>query len=250
VFYLHGLGAYTGAHAGEFARALCRLGPYQVFAPDLPGFGRSAAVEAADYTPRRLVDRLVHEVLRGVAAPVHVVGHSYGADLGCYLAARRPDLVRTLSLLDGGHRNWAPVDAGTALADARRFDSDHHFDSADAFLAAIRRRRRRWTPFLERVSRLAMVRLDGRYAARQRPETFAAIRVGGGADPVERTWGRLDGPRVLLALPGADLSAGDAIRAAVPRLTVVAVANCSHFMIEDAGPRLAPLLARWWATCA
>lgn len=63
---------------------------------DLPGFGTTPAPEtpwgSADYAD------CVTEVVGEMAAPVVVLGHSFGGRVAVQLAARRPDLVRALVL--------------------------------------------------------------------------------------------------------------------------------------------------------
>jgi len=92
--YLHGLGG--SAHnwtdlAGLLAH---RLHGYAV---DLPGFGRSdpaARYSLAAYG--RWVARFVEQDGRG---PVHLVGNSLGGVICVLVAAARPDLVRTVTLI-------------------------------------------------------------------------------------------------------------------------------------------------------
>ena len=72
------------------------LGPApHVIAPDLPGHGRTehdkarGVVEQAAAGPAVLLD-----------GPAHVVGHSFRAVAGMYLALHRPDLVASLTLYE------------------------------------------------------------------------------------------------------------------------------------------------------
>ncbi len=82
------------------ADKLAQLGP--VLVPDQRGFGLSEHVgrggnyHFSDYVLD--MDTMLTELGLG---NVHLVGHSMGATVACYLAAARPDLVRTLSLVDG-----------------------------------------------------------------------------------------------------------------------------------------------------
>jgi pimeloyl-ACP methyl ester carboxylesterase len=68
-------------------------------APDLPGFGFSPPPADGDYS----VDARVRAVAALIDAqgnwPVHLVGNSLGGAVATRLAARRPDLVRTLTLI-------------------------------------------------------------------------------------------------------------------------------------------------------
>lgn len=91
--YVHGHGG-SSTNWADLADLLSRN--LDGLAVDLPGFGRSEP--AADYgvpgTARALAG-----VVETVGAPVHLIGNSYGGTVALHLAARRPDLVRTLTLI-------------------------------------------------------------------------------------------------------------------------------------------------------
>ncbi|MGH8734631.1 MAG: alpha/beta fold hydrolase, partial [Burkholderiales bacterium] len=89
----------SGSSGAQWRSLAEKLGTrYRVVAPDLIGYGKSApwsgqgefslAQEAA--------------ALRGVLAgePVHLVGHSYGGGLALHIARTRPELLRTLTLIE------------------------------------------------------------------------------------------------------------------------------------------------------
>jgi pimeloyl-ACP methyl ester carboxylesterase len=69
-------------------------------APDLPGFGSSDPTSPADYTIAGQV-RVVVAVIEAVfdGAPVHLFGNSMGGAIALQVAARHPELVRTLCLV-------------------------------------------------------------------------------------------------------------------------------------------------------
>jgi pimeloyl-ACP methyl ester carboxylesterase len=94
--YLHGLG---GAST-NFTDLAALLSPWLAGeAIDLPGFGRSGPPPDRDYSIEahaRLVIRYLEQSGRG---PVHLVGNSMGGAISIRVAARRPDLVRTLTLV-------------------------------------------------------------------------------------------------------------------------------------------------------
>ena len=69
-------------------------------APDLPGFGWSPPPPDGDYSVRahaRAVTALLESV--GAGRPVHLLGNSLGGTVALVVAATRPDLVRTLTLV-------------------------------------------------------------------------------------------------------------------------------------------------------
>ncbi|MQY16705.1 Pimeloyl-[acyl-carrier protein] methyl ester esterase [Streptomyces sp. RB5] len=94
--YVHGLGGSAlnwTALAGELA------GRVDGEAIDLPGFGHSPPPDDGDYSitgHSRAVIRYLDAARRG---PVHLFGNSMGGAVVTRVAALRPDLVRTLTLV-------------------------------------------------------------------------------------------------------------------------------------------------------
>src|SRR5436309_3505118 len=92
VLLLHGLGG-AARNWERIARELTAR--HRVVAPDLPGHGGSEPL-AGGAGLEAFVECL-DALLSGLrAAPALVAGHSFGAQLGLALAARRPELVRGL----------------------------------------------------------------------------------------------------------------------------------------------------------
>ncbi len=102
------------AHGGAWTGLAERLSGVTVAAPDLPGHGASADWDGTgdyhDLTTRiavALAERL------GQGGPVDVIGHSFGGSVALRLALERPDLVRSLTLVEpvvfaaaGGAPEW------------------------------------------------------------------------------------------------------------------------------------------------
>jgi lipase len=124
---LHGVTSW----GGRFRRlAEERLGAFHVFAPDLRGHGLS------DWEPpwnlRTHTDDLVETLDALHIDAVDVVGHSFGGRLGLELAARRPERVRRLVLLDPAV--WVPPPV--ALERAELVREDESYASRDAAVLA------------------------------------------------------------------------------------------------------------------
>jgi pimeloyl-ACP methyl ester carboxylesterase len=94
--YLHGLGG-SATNWTDLAGLLA--GHAHGLIPDLPGFGRSEPPAGYDYSmPAHagMVARFVEGLDRG---PVHLFGNSFGGAIALVLAAQRPELVRSLTLI-------------------------------------------------------------------------------------------------------------------------------------------------------
>ena len=97
--FLHGWGLTPRSYAGGLAR-LTSAG-LRVLAPSLPGFG------ASDPLPLLHADLGAHAArvaaaleAAGLDRPAFVVGHSFGGGVALQLATDRPDLVRSLTLVN------------------------------------------------------------------------------------------------------------------------------------------------------
>ncbi|TYP89925.1 alpha/beta fold hydrolase [Blastococcus xanthinilyticus] len=101
--YVHGLG---GASTNWTDLAALLAVRFDGWAVDLPGFGRSAPPARGGYSirshVRAVVDVLAHvadQPGEGAGRPVHLVGNSLGGLVSLLVAAQRPDLVATLTLV-------------------------------------------------------------------------------------------------------------------------------------------------------
>ncbi|WP_404819463.1 alpha/beta fold hydrolase [Streptomyces marincola] len=78
---------------------------------DLPGFGASPPPDNGDYSVyghARAVIRFLDSPARSGAGPVHLFGNSLGGAVATRVAALRPDLVRSLSLVSPALPELAP----------------------------------------------------------------------------------------------------------------------------------------------
>jgi pimeloyl-ACP methyl ester carboxylesterase len=101
--YVHGLG---GASTNWTDLAGLLAVRFEGWSVDLPGFGRSRPPLRGRYSVRghveAVVDVLEHIVERpgpGAGEPVHLLGNSLGGLVTLLVAARRPDLVASLTLV-------------------------------------------------------------------------------------------------------------------------------------------------------
>lgn len=94
--YLHGLGGSASNFtdlAGLVANRMAGM------ALDLPGFGRSPPPPGFDYAPDSHAEVVAAFLTGRRSGPVHLVGNSMGGAVALLVAARYPQLVRTLTLL-------------------------------------------------------------------------------------------------------------------------------------------------------
>jgi len=99
VVLLHGF----GAEKDNWDRFAKYLQPgYQVFIPDLPGFGESTKTPAARYDMESQVKRLDRFAEALNLTTFHLVGNSMGGMIACEYAAQYPRKVLTVGLLAPG----------------------------------------------------------------------------------------------------------------------------------------------------
>ena len=148
VLYWHGVfiaprGSMTINEAGPW---LAEHG-LRVLALDAPGFGKSPALEPAAYHPQALA-AIVPQLLDAVGVErAPFVGFSWGGDIGCHVAARHPERVSGLAILDAGYSDVEGDESRDELV--HRFEADQAafaFESWDAYFAWVRGRVRNWRP--------------------------------------------------------------------------------------------------------
>ena len=113
--YVHGLGG-SAQNWTDFAWLLsARLDGQAI---DLPGFGQSDPAADGRYTPEAFAGTVIRWIEFTGRGPVHLFGNSLGGAVAVRVAGRRPDLIRTLTLVSPAmpvlrprhsHRQMVPV---------------------------------------------------------------------------------------------------------------------------------------------
>ncbi len=97
ILFIHGFG---DSKDGCYPLAMALTRHYNMMAFDLPGFGASFQDEHLPYTFESYGQWMI-EFLDAVATgPVHVIGNSLGGAMAMKVAELRPDLVKSLTLID------------------------------------------------------------------------------------------------------------------------------------------------------
>lgn len=105
---------YTGSKENWY-RLSAHLGRrYRLVAPDLPGWGGSQRDAGADYGFSAQAAN-VADFIRHIGAPVVLVGHSMGGGIAALVAARFPELVERVALLDAAGVEFAENAFGRAV---------------------------------------------------------------------------------------------------------------------------------------
>lgn len=102
--YVHGLGGSATNWTDLAAQLAGNAGGYAV---DLPGFGRTEPAVGYPFTLDAQADA-VRRLIEHVGAPVHLLGNSMGGSTSMIVAARHPELVRTLTLISPGVPDLRP----------------------------------------------------------------------------------------------------------------------------------------------
>lgn len=255
----HALGVLrTGRAMEEAAPVLAeRLGA-SVFAFDAPGFGRSQPpLPAAGYRPSALAS--LAETAIGVLGidTALWLGQSWGATVGCHLAARSPERVSALVLLDAGYQETTSPPGGldAVIASARADWETFRFDSWESLETASSAGARRWNDQTAMAVRDAVISTPDGLRPIAQPEVLAASAWGVACEPPRLVWADLSrsGVPVLLLAAGEPVDDQDRarqiadFRAAVPGAAVNIVDGAGHDVLGDAGPALVDTLADWFA---
>ena len=79
---------------------------YHVIAPDLRGHGDSEWVKGAPYQQLDYVYDIAQLVLQENLSPVNIIGHSLGGSIACLFAGIYPELVKSLTSIEGVGAAW------------------------------------------------------------------------------------------------------------------------------------------------
>jgi pimeloyl-ACP methyl ester carboxylesterase len=94
------LGHSSTGSSGQWRELIKRMSSrYRLVAPDHIGYGRTAAYSGG-IPLMELEIAVVEMLMRSIAQPVHLVGHSFGGSVFARAAVRMPEQVRSLTLVE------------------------------------------------------------------------------------------------------------------------------------------------------
>ena len=213
VLYWHGVGltSRAGASFEETAPQLSHDHGLRALALDAPGFGRSPALGPSRYHPHSLAD-LVPPLLDALELEqVAFLGYSWGGDVGCHVAARHPDRLTALVVLDAGY--WDPP-----------FDPSLPYEH-----------------YLER-SRARAARPD---RGAVDPAGGAALEHGTAQALPSTTWAKISVPVLLVADAEAAEDDLARFRAGVPQADVIRPREPGHNVLLAGGPEAVRAVGDW-----
>ncbi|HLJ08120.1 MAG TPA: alpha/beta hydrolase, partial [Acidimicrobiia bacterium] len=206
---------------------------------DLRGHGRSEQTPAGYTLDDSVEDLLAVVDALGVGAPVHLVGHSYGASVALRAGLRHPERLAGLTLIephcadtgDGGSWVEDVADALTAIAlcsETLALPADEEVSPS-----TVRKLRALKTTnaFLNATTMIEDVAASPRFTGKE----LAGLEV-----PTMAVYGEQTDLASSLAM----------IRASMPQCRLEVFPGVGHSVLRDATPKVLALLIDWLAECS
>jgi pimeloyl-ACP methyl ester carboxylesterase len=253
---LHALGPVsTGALYNCAVRPLADAG-YHVVAPDLPGYGLTAALPAEEYDVGRLADRMwaLLDALGGTR--ITLVGHSWGGAIAMRMQMEAGPQVGALVLVDSGHVDYADVDkeaAELSLDDWVQRARDRRLVVPDRAALAAALEVAVDDSLMDDLL-LGMVEDNGRLVQRSTPEAQGAALYHLGRARQTAAWPALQEEQIptllLLATePTATLEqnqkAAHAFEAVIHQAEVQLLEGTTHSLVTDIRIAFGQVVAEW-----
>jgi pimeloyl-ACP methyl ester carboxylesterase len=213
--YVHGLGAASAPYHAHIAAAPALAGRRSLFV-DLPGFGISDRPADFGYTLDEHAAALGTALERARVAGADLVAHSMGGAIAILLAARRPDLVGRLVLVEA---NLDPYPPGFTGSSGILAYSEEEFTRGPGFAETLRRVGPTWRSTMRCSDPLALYRSAASLARGTTPTTRELLL----GLPIPRTY--LQGAR------SGPLAGHDELTAA--GVDVVTVPGAGHCVMFD-----------------
>ncbi len=232
VVMVHG---FTGSKENWYPLAATLRGRYTMLIPDLPGWGESERQADADYGFVAQCER-VAEFIRAQSPgkPVVLLGHSMGGGIAALVAARHPELVSRVGLLDAAGVRFNDNQFGLDVLAGKNPFGVSDAQSLRRYIDIVfhREAAKPWIPWPASRGMIAKRKQDAGFeqAVLERigrgPERFApgeaATRI---RQPALLLWGRQDAV--------IDPSALDLYAALIPQARTLLVDDAGHMALME-----------------
>ncbi|MGH3080530.1 MAG: alpha/beta fold hydrolase [Gaiellaceae bacterium] len=259
--FWHALGAVqSGAYLTELAPTLAE-GGFRLIAPDAPGFGQSPPLPPERYELDSLVELLAGALDECGIERAILMGHSWGGSIALAFAARAPERVEGLVLVDSGQMDYhdSPnfphgksledmiADAAAPEATVRVRKEEFETEAQDGL-------RRPVTPELLEALKAGLREEDGELIGITSPEVRGAVLHGITKMRVTELWPAVAEAAIpillLLATEPEETREQNERWAPVfaerfPDADVRFIKDAGHDLIADAGPEVARLVRDW-----
>jgi abhydrolase domain-containing protein 6 len=225
---LHG---YTGSKENWLPLMPQLNARWRVVAPDLPGWGESTRIAGADYGYAAEAALIAAWLPTLGDGPVVLAGHSMGGGIAAVLAARAPQRVSRLVLMDAGGAPFRENDFGRAVLRGENPFAVSDRASLDRYLHTVFDAPP-WVPWPADRALIARRIADAAF------ETAVLDRIGRGPDafqPVREAAG-VRAPTLLLWCAAdrvIDVSAAEPYRAAIAGSVLVLLQGCNHMPMME-----------------
>lgn len=231
IVMLHG---YTGGKENWYRLAVALGRRYRLIAPDLPGWGESTRDAQADYGYAAEAARVAAFLRYPGGAPVVLLGHSMGGGVAAVVAARYPDLVARVGLLNASGVEFADNAFGRDVLDGGNPFGVQDAASLESYLSILfhQHRARPWIPWPAAHALIAHRKREGDF------EQSVLDRIGRGDErflpgeaaarirqPTLLVWGAQD--RVI------DPSAMDLFAARIPQARKLMLPDSGHMTLME-----------------
>ncbi len=234
IVMLHG---YTGSKENWYRMARALRGRYRIVIPDLPGWGHSERRDGADYgylaqSARVAAFLRTPEVAGG--RQVVLLGHSMGGGIAALTAARYPNLVARIGLLDAAGVRFEDNAFGKAVLEGKNPFGVTDEASLERYFATVfhNRETRPLVPWPASAIYIAQRKRDGAFEQRvldkigRGEERFLpGAQAANIAQPALLLWCRHD--KVI------DPSAMGLYAARIPHASQIMLEDCGHMSLME-----------------
>ncbi len=234
IVMLHG---YTGSKENWYRVARALKGRYHIVMPDLPGWGQSERKPGADYGYVAQSARLAAFLRNPEIAnqrPVVLLGHSMGGGIAALTAARYPNLIARVGLLNAAGVRFADNQFGLDVLAGNNPFAVTDDASLERYLATVfhNRETRPWMPWPATGIYIAQRKRDADF------EQGVLSKIGRGDEPFlpGAEAANISQPALLLWCREdkvIDASAMTLYAARIPHASQVLLEGCGHMSLME-----------------